>query len=174
MCKVPSGPLLSIQMLCCIQWFRSLTVNVLPRLRGCARWYVPLLSVYFRRHVFAWRGHFKGFIHHWRRNVRKRTLRLVRKLRSCAVWSFLCCPHEETLHPRLSKKRPVKILIRLGAHVRRVVFGRCGSDIRVSFRQPSHMKIGSLFKGHSLLTDYKMAPQNAGILRKYGQISDFF
>ena len=30
------------------------------------------------------------------------------------------------------------------------------------------MKIGSLFKGHSILTDYTMEPQNAGILKKYG------
>ena len=52
----------------------------------------------------------------------------------------LCCPHEETLHPWLSKIRPVKVLIRLrecagwsesslGAHVRRYVFWRYGSFI---------------------------------------------
>ena len=52
----------------------------------------------------------------------------------------LRCPHEETLHPWLSKMRPVKILIRLrecagwsesslGAHVQRSFFWRCGPFI---------------------------------------------
>ena len=51
----------------------------------------------------------------------------------------LPCPHEETLHPSLSRMCPVKILIRLrecagwsesslGAHIRRYFFCRCDSN----------------------------------------------
>ena len=56
----------------------------------------------------------------------------------------LRCPQEETLHPWLSKTRPVKIQIRLrecagwsesslGAHVQRYVFWRCGSLEQLSW-----------------------------------------
>ena len=54
------------------------------------------------------------------------------------------CPHEESLHPWISKMRPVKILIRLcecagwsesslGAHIPKYIFRRCDSnhDIRI-------------------------------------------
>ena len=61
-------------------------------------------------------------------------MRAQQRLRSACAFAqsdqSLRCPHEETLHPWLSQKRPVKILIRLrecagwsesylGAHVRR-------------------------------------------------------
>ena len=66
-----------------------------------------------------------------------------RRLKSASKFTqsdqCLCCLHAETLHPWLLKIRPVKILIRLrecagwsesslGAHVRRYVFWRCGSN----------------------------------------------
>ena len=76
------------------------------------------------------------------RDVRKHTVwhgRTGETKFACAIvqsdWS-LCCPHEETLPLRMSKMRPVKILIRLceyagwsesslGAHVKKYVFWHC-------------------------------------------------
>ena len=69
-------------------------------------------------------------------NVSSDLCALQRFKSACASAQFdqsLFCPHEETLHPWLSKMRPVKILIRLRkcadwsesllcAHVRRYVF----------------------------------------------------
>ena len=77
-------------------------------------------------------------------NVRKRTSdlrpqRLKPAYASAQSDRSLRCQHKETLHPWLSKMRPVKIQIRLcnctvwsesslGPHVRRYVFWHCGSD----------------------------------------------
>ena len=79
------------------------------------------------------------------RDVRKHTFwhahptRLKPTCLSAQSDKSLRCPHEETLHPWLSKMRPVRILIRqrecagwsdssLGTHVRRYVFLHCGSN----------------------------------------------
>ena len=59
------------------------------------------------------------------------------------------CPHEETLHPWLSKMRPVKILIRLrecagwsefllGRHIRMYFFWRWGSAYSYEENDPVH------------------------------------
>ena len=88
-------------------------------------------------------------------NVRKRTLRHVRptktqiRLRIAQSDLSLRCPHEEILHPFLSKKRPVMILIRLhecagwsesslGAHVRRYICWRCGWNHYLSAKEASY------------------------------------
>ena len=62
--------------------------------------------------------------------------------------SSFWCPHEETLHPWLSKMHPVKILIRpcecagwseslLGAHVQRYFIWQCSSHVVVPIRMSS-------------------------------------
>ena len=64
--------------------------------------------------------------------------RLISAWASAQSDQNLCCPHEENLHPLLSKMRPAKIQIRLrncavwsgsslGAHVWRYIFWRCDS-----------------------------------------------
>ena len=81
-----------------------------------------------------------GLKHYIGRNMRKRTFWLVRLTKTRVSHQNLHCPHEDTSHPRLSKMRALKILIRLckcagwfesslGGHVRRYVFWRCGSYV---------------------------------------------
>ena len=55
-CAVSSNYLLSIETFYSIQRFCLRTAKALVRLRGCAGWSGPSLSVYARRHVFVWRG----------------------------------------------------------------------------------------------------------------------
>ena len=52
--KVSSGHLLSSEIVYSIQLFSLQTSKTLIRLCGCAGWSGPSLSIYARRHVFAW------------------------------------------------------------------------------------------------------------------------
>ena len=54
--NISSGPLLSIQTFCSIQWFCLRTLKALIRLREGAGWSGPSLFAYARRPVFAQRG----------------------------------------------------------------------------------------------------------------------
>ena len=44
------------------------------------------------------------------------------------------CPHQETLHPRLPKMRPVKILIRLREHLEQIIKGTFSKNAAYSFK----------------------------------------
>ena len=94
----------------------------------------------WRKRKWSHRGNSKdGYTIKWAAGSKKHTFWLKLTCAS-AQCNHLCCPHEGTLHSCVSKLRLVKILIRLrecagrsksspGAHVRRYVFGRCGSII---------------------------------------------
>ena len=55
-CKVSTGPLLSIHTFCSIQWFCYQTVKALIRLCICTVWSEPWLSAYDWRHILAGLG----------------------------------------------------------------------------------------------------------------------
>ena len=82
MCKVSSGPLLSIhtRTFCNIQWFSSRTGRALIRLRGCAGWYGPSLCGYAQRYVFEWRG---------QNNVKTKNSNDSTLLQDCKIFSLM-------------------------------------------------------------------------------------
>ena len=132
------------------------------RLRGCAGRGGPSLSTYAQRHVFAQpikSCEMRTFTL-CDKNCSSKITQITRKnvfsdmcaqrwLKSaCASTLFdqsLRCPHEETLHPWLSKMCPEQILISLderpgwseslqGAHIRRYDFGHYGSRVFILFQ----------------------------------------